>query len=147
MTDSFENWINSMSEEEFEDRIESEPSNGGFTDNQRSKALNLREPIEDVEAEQLIREQESGVREIQTTPSQVYDNRDLPKKRTFFEVVKDRLTRIRPKTVQQVVRPPSTTQPTAQPQVARPVPTIRQRISGFFSRVSKGFRRSGTNEI
>lgn len=126
--DRFEAWIDGMSEEEFQDRLESDRNNGGFSDAQEEKALNIREPVEDTEAEQLIREQES--RESQ--PTEVYDTRQLPQKKTFFQVVRDRLVPVRPKQVMQT-QPASTQQVT--PQQARPItrPTVRQRIASFFS--------------
>ena len=47
MTDAFKKWIDAMSEDEYVDRIESEVDDGGFTDAQLDKALNIREPPED----------------------------------------------------------------------------------------------------
>lgn len=78
MTDRFEDWINSMDEDEFIDRIDSDPSEGGFTDNQERIALTIREPVDAETLEELEREQESEVREVQTKqPTRVYDTRDL----------------------------------------------------------------------
>lgn len=130
MTDNFEKWINGMSEEEFIDRIESEPSNGGFSDAQEEIALNIRQPADESEMLALEAEQESAVREVPSQP--VYDTRQLPKKRRFFEVVRDTLIPVkerRTRILQQSVQPTEQT-----PQQARPIPrpTIQQRLASFF---------------
>jgi len=151
MTDSadrFEAWINNMSEEEFQDRIDSDREDGGFSPAQEEKALNIREPVEDTEAEALMREQESGVREIQTSKP-IYDTRDLPQKRTFFQVVKDRLVPVRTEKVRQagldIARQPA-------PQQARPIqrPTVRQRLESagrrFLSILGRGRPTPPTGE-
>lgn len=129
MNDSFEVWIKSMDEEEFIDRLESEPDNGGFTDSQEERALNIRQPIDQTEFEMLEREQESAVREVPSEP--IYDTRQLPKKRRFFEVIKDQLFPVKEKTVRQVQRIESEPQT---PQQSRPIarPTFRERVASFF---------------
>lgn len=132
MTDSadrFEAWIKGMDEEEFIDRIESDPSNGGFSDAQEEIALNIRQPADESELIALEREQESSVQEIPSQP--VYDTRNLPKKRRFFEVIKDQLFPVKEKTVRQVQRIESEPQT---PQQSRPIerPTFRERVASFF---------------
>lgn len=57
MTDSFESWINSMSDAEYEDML-NESNEDGFTNAQRSNALNIREAPDLQELEQLELEQE-----------------------------------------------------------------------------------------
>lgn len=136
MTDNFEKWIKNMEEEEFIDRIESDPSNGGFSDAQEEIALNIRQPADQSELEILEREQESSVREI--PPSQpVYDTRSLPRKRRFFEVVRDTLIPIRENRVDQIKRMVRESDARVQqeiPQQARPIvrPTLRERVASFF---------------
>lgn len=55
MTDAFEAWINSMSDNEYEDMLD-DPD--GFTDAQEEKALNIRSRPEGNELEELEKEQE-----------------------------------------------------------------------------------------
>lgn len=137
MTDNFEKWIKNMDEEEFIDRIESDPSNGGFSDAQEEIALNIRQPADQSELEILEREQESSVQEVPSQP--VYDTRNLPKKRRFFEVVRDTLIPVREKPVQQIQRIESTQQT---PQQARPAPTFRERLASGARRVFSFLRRA-----
>lgn len=87
MTDSFEDWINSMSDEEYEDRIDSSTSNGGFSVAQESKALNIRKPASEEDLEDLEREQESQVVEVSGGARQtdrVYDTRELPERPRYI---------------------------------------------------------------
>ena len=57
MTDAFEKWINSFSDEEYEEMLDEDNPNG-FTDAQQEKALNIREPPTKEEIEDLEKEQE-----------------------------------------------------------------------------------------
>lgn len=143
MTDNFEKWIKNMDEEEFIDRIESDPSNGGFSDAQEEIALNIRQPADESELLALEREQESSVREVPTQP--IYDTRNLPKKRRFFEVIKDQLFPVKEKTVRQVQRIESEPQT---PQQSRPIerPTVGQRVRRFFSFLTRNRPSPPTGE-
>ena len=120
-----------MEEEEFIDRLESEHDNGGFSDAQEEKALNIRQPVEETELDQLEREQESTVQEVPSKP--IYDTRQLPKKRRFFEVIRDTLVPVRTEKVKGVSVDITPRQEA--PQQARPIPrpTIRERLASFFS--------------
>ena len=128
--DGFEKWINNMSEDEFQDRLESDREDGGFSDAQEEKALNIREPVEDTEADALIREQES--RESGVT--EVYDTRQLPEKKTFFQVIRGKLSPVRTEQVKQV-SVDIARQPQVAPRQATPIPrpSIQERLRSFFS--------------
>lgn len=82
MTDSadrFEDWINDMDEDEFIDRINSSPEDGGFTDRQERIALTIREPVDEEQMQELERAQE-GVIEVEQPrrgEERVYDTRDI----------------------------------------------------------------------
>lgn len=83
MTDSFEAWINSMSEEDYEFMLDADSGTEGFSASQYQKAINIRTPASEEDLEMLQREQESEVTEVQTErtprqPRRVYDNRDAP---------------------------------------------------------------------
>lgn len=63
MTDAFEAWIKGMSDDEYEDWLEAPFSEGGASDAQEEKALNIREAptpqeLEDLELEQEFEEPE-----------------------------------------------------------------------------------------
>jgi hypothetical protein len=57
MTDAFEKWINSMSDDEYEDMLD-ESNPNGFSDAQQEKALNIREAPTQQELEDFELEQE-----------------------------------------------------------------------------------------
>lgn len=84
MTDSFDIWIESMSDEEYEDRLDSSTANGGFSVAQEAKALNIRKPASEEDLEDLEREQESNVVEVKGRTSRVYDNRELPERPRYI---------------------------------------------------------------
>lgn len=57
MTDAFEAWIDDMSDEEYEDRLESDVEDGGFTPAQEEIAMRIREPLSESERRYFEREQ------------------------------------------------------------------------------------------
>lgn len=80
MTDKFEDWINDMDEDEYLDRINSKPEDGGFTDKQERIALTIREPASEEELAELERQQESEpirVEQVRQQTDRVYDTRDI----------------------------------------------------------------------
>lgn len=80
MTDKFEDWINDMDEEEYLDRINSNPEDGGFTDKQERIALTIREPASEEEIAELERQQTSEpiqVEQVRRGEERVYDTRDI----------------------------------------------------------------------
>lgn len=166
MTDSFEAWINGMSDEDYEEFIDSDG-----TDLQVEKALNIRTPPskqdeEDLEALQYGEEpediQQSRVEQI-AEPEIVYDNRDLPPERrnVTIEIPRDgtparvlprqtqyetRSTTINPPQLPQQPQPPQQTTFRTQPpiqtriqpqQVTRlPRQSFTQRIRTSFSNIA-----------
>lgn len=84
MTDSFEVWINAMDEDEYEDRLDSSTTDGGFSVAQEEKALNIRKPASEEDLEDLQREQESNVIEVKGKTSRVYDTRELPERPRYI---------------------------------------------------------------
>jgi len=91
MTDTFESWINGMSDNEYEEMIDS-----GFTNPQKSKALEIRKLVDDEDQlTDLEREQESNVVEIRgegqqgqqresRQPVRVYDAREQPERPRYI---------------------------------------------------------------
>lgn len=140
MTDDFEKWINSMSDDEYIDRLESDRDNGGFSDAQKEKALNIREPPNDTELRELEQSQEGNVEIRPTTPlpqaptsrNIIYDNRDIPRQ-------PEQPPSIRKNIIQRIRKPkPQPTTQQVQPvQTSRPAPT---RIQKLVSRIKRFFR-------
>jgi len=89
-----------MSEEEYEDRIDSSTTSGGFSPSQEEKALNIRTPASEEDLEELEREQESNVIEVRgegegeaqgqrqqresRQPVRVYDSRDMTERPRYI---------------------------------------------------------------
>lgn len=144
--DAFERWINGMNEEMYVDWLEDTA-----TEAQEEKALNIRQPLDDDELEAMEREQEY-IPESRQKEIEVYDNRDLPPKKIYAEVIlppTGRAPIIKPITPQTSLPPVQTSldrmiqQPTLPRQQPQPQPRksfsqrVFGRVSGFFSR----FRR------
>lgn len=144
MTDAFEKWIMGMDDGMYEDWLDDTA-----TDAQTDVALEIREPLSDIELAEIEREQEyipeSRQKEVVTD---VYDNRDLPQKKIYAEVIlppTGRAPIIKP--ITNTTGQPIITQPISQPALPRqpiqPQPRksfsqrVFGRVSGFFSR----FRR------
>jgi len=146
MTDRFEKWINSMEDEEYQDRLESEPDNGGFTDKQQEVALNIRQPPDDTELREMEREQgqfppqepkpDQPLPQSPTTGNIVYDRRDITTpqppniRRDILRRVSDSIPKIKKE------EPITTPTPTPKPR-----PTFRQRVVKFFGFLNIGKKR------
>lgn len=148
MTDSFEAWINGMTEEQYTDWIEDKA-----TEKQEEKALNIRTPLSESEMSQIEREQEYSeeTSNIKQVDDIVYDNRDLPPiTRTItIEIPRDNSPiRVLPQRegtrqpIQTAQLPRTTQQPTMQqPKPIQQRKSISQRIYGGLSRITSIFRR------
>jgi hypothetical protein len=135
MTDSFEKWINSMSEQDYADFVDEDDPDSG-TDAQIEKALNIRTPITQQDEDDLDAMQEgiqdrdySRVEQIQE-PEEIYDNRDLPPvtRNVTIEIPRDNSPpRILPRQqVRDTRQPINTPSLPRQPQQPQPQQTIRQ---------------------
>lgn len=165
MTDAFENWINGMTDQEYEDWLEDDASPA-----QEEKALNIRTPpteqdqddvdalqeYEDNEAsrerQQIEQEEERERERIRASRVQdVYDNRDLPPEREYAIIERsasnNQPIRVTPiKDINEPILQPRELpqQPIQQPSIPstpvrnQPRPPIRQpsRIRAFFSRIN-----------
>lgn len=136
MTDSFEKWINSFTDEEYDEMLDDDNPNG-FTDAQQEKALNIRQPPTKQELEDLELEQEF---DEEPTPSR--------EPRRFTDVtVGERVTE---ETGISMVEPtqqippsqPTVTPPITQPRVTPPKPPkITQQVKQAFVSAGKFVRR------
>lgn len=140
MTDRFERWINSMDDDEYADRLESEPDNGGFTENQQRIALNLREPPSDTELREM--EEEQGFRPEEPKPTQplprdptrgniVFDNRDIDRVKEQPPSIRRDIIRGVTESIPKIKKEEPVTTPTPKPR-----PTLRQRVTTFFRRLN-----------
>lgn len=133
MTDNFEAWINSMSDEDYDIAYNEE-----FSEKQREKALNIREPLSEEELESMRREQESGTRQVYDTRQDVtqrgkpvYDTRDLPEKP---KVVQEGNTTV-------IIQKEETSKREFE---QRRKPTVRERIKSIGQKIVRFFRRNKT---
>lgn len=83
MPDHFDTWINSMSDDEYEDWLEAPFSQGGASDAQEEKALNIRTPPTNEEIEALEDEQEFDA--LSKQEQEYRDAERKEKKRQFKE--------------------------------------------------------------
>lgn len=146
MTDHFDIWINSMSDDEYEDWLEDEA-----TDAQEKKALNIRTPVSQEVAEEIVEGQESqkveevydtreGVKTPATPVSKIVvvtDNRDLPPVRVTKDII------IPPTGRAPIITPPRIETAKELQQVSTTIkqPTLRQRVSSAISGFFALFRR------
>lgn len=157
MTDSFEKWINGMSDTQYEDWLDDEA-----TEKQEEIALNIREPLSDEELEQIEQEQyyrpptrpEPEIEKQPTIPDQIYDFRDLPPKVLPAKVI------IPPTGKAPIVIPPTRIiygisgapikqAPSIRPTLPKSTPMkrpniftrFRTRITSFRTRITSFFRR------
>ena len=158
MTDHFDKWINSMSDDEYDEMLD-ESNPFGFSDAQEEKALNIRAPPtkeeqEDLDAMQTFTEQEElaepEVKEPTVTRQDTYTS--TPIRTTTIspsgirvEQTGERVTMVRepitstpraeiPNTV---VTPPKVNSPTLPP----PRPSEQRRIDRIGASVGRFFRR------
>ena len=157
--DRFEKFISYFEDEEYEKWIDGENAVWkedeikGASDAQRERAMSLRTPVsmqeeEDIEAQQVFVEQESGVRTVD-----VGDNRDLPiiRRPVILETQATQPPRIvEPTPQERVILTPEKervplirfTQPTHPVTVQKQQSSIRQAIAGLRARLASILRRN-----
>ena len=156
MTDHFDAWINSMSDDEYSDMLD-ESNPFGFSDKQEEKALNIREPPkkeeqEDLDAMQSFTEQEDIQEPERAEPVKVIREETFtstPIRTTTIsesgirvEQTGERVTMVRepistPPPIQDrapnIVAPPKV-EPTPPPKRPSRIARIRESIFGFARR-------------